>query len=382
MKKILLSLAAILSSAMLTAQDVSQFKQLDDSLFASTPAYQQGNKYQRDAILFVDMLADTHPYYIKKERRDILFARQDALLEACAKCSSDTAFVSLLRNTLGDLRDKHTDIIDMQRLKADRQAAAEKPEAQADTAYDAIMAYKGDLFHYTILPEEKVCYLQFNRCMDARTMRNDSLPRWDKLLDEMFSKMKSDGITALVVDAQYNNGGSSRLCDELLVRLRPLAELKNFSTALRFSRLMAAYNPRIAVAKAAWEDDGHIDELYAIPSGKTPQQFVQPEVYGGKVIFVQGKKTFSSAGMLMTLARDNNIGTIVGTTSTYTPSHYGEVLPFRLPNTGVLGSVSCKFFARPDAAHVDDKTLEPDTALDLTDKEQAWRAILNMAKNN
>ena len=382
MKKILLSLAAILSSAMLTAQDVSQFKQLDDSLFASTPAYQQGNKYQRDAILFVDMLADTHPYYIKKERRDILFARQDALLEACAKCSSDTAFVSLLRNTLGDLRDKHTDIIDMQRLKADRQAAAEKPEAQADAASDAIMAYKGDLFHYTILPEEKVCYLQFNRCMDARTMRNDSLPRWDKLLDEMFSKMKSDGITALVVDAQYNNGGSSRLCDELLVRLRPLAELKNFSTALRFSRLMAAYNPRIAVAKAAWENDGHIDELYAIPSGKTPPQFVQPEVYGGKVIFVQGKKTFSSAGMLMTLARDNNIGTIVGTTSTYTPSHYGEVLPFRLPNTGVLGSVSCKFFARPDAAHVDDKTLEPDTALDLTDKEQAWRAILNMAKNN
>ena len=382
MKKILLSLAAILSSAMLTAQDVSQFKQLDDSLFASTPAYQQGNKYQRDAILFVDMLADTHPYYIKKERRDILFARQDALLEACATCSSDTAFVSLLRNTLGDLRDKHTDIIDMQRLKADRQAAAEKPEAQADAASDAIMAYKGDLFHYTILPEEKVCYLQFNRCMDARTMRNDSLPRWDKLLDEMFSKMKSDGITALVVDAQYNNGGSSRLCDELLVRLRPLAELKNFSTALRFSRLMAAYNPRIAVAKAAWENDGHIDELYAIPSGKTPPQFVQPEVYGGKVIFVQGKKTFSSAGMLMTLARDNNIGTIVGTTSTYTPSHYGEVLPFRLPNTGVLGSVSCKFFARPDAAHVDDKTLEPDTALDLTDKEQAWRAILNMAKNN
>lgn len=32
MKKILLSLTAILSSAVMTAQDVSQFKQLDDSL--------------------------------------------------------------------------------------------------------------------------------------------------------------------------------------------------------------------------------------------------------------------------------------------------------------------------------------------------------------
>ncbi len=380
MKKILLSLTAILSSAVMTAQDVSQFKQLDDSLFASTPAYQNGNRYQRDAMLFVDMLADTHPYYIKKERRDILFARQDDLLKACAACGSDTAFVSLLRNTLGDLRDKHTDIIDMQQLKAVRQAAAEKAEAQADTLSDALMAYKGDLFHYVIVPEAKVCYLQFNRCMDARTMRDTSLPRWDKLLDEMFSKMKNDGITTLVVDAQYNNGGSSSLCDELLVRLRPYAELRNFSTALRFSRLMAAYNPRIAAAKTAWESQGHIDELYTIPSGKTPPQFVQPELFGGKVIFVQGAKTFSSAGMLMTLARDNNIGTIVGSTSTYTPSHYGEVLPFRLPNTGVVGSVSCKFFARPDTAHVDDKTLEPDTTLDLTDKEKAWQAILDMIK--
>ena len=143
---------------------------------------------------------------------------------------------------------------------------------------------------------------------------------------------------------------------------------------------MAAYNPRIAAAKTAWESQGHIDELYTIPSGKTPPQFVQPELFGGKVIFVQGAKTFSSAGMLMTLARDNNIGTIVGATSTYTPSHYGEVLPFRLPNTGVVGSVSCKFFARPDTAHVDDKTLEPDTTLDLTDKEKAWQAILDMIK--
>ena len=185
MKKILLSLTAILSSAVMTAQDVSQFKQLDDSLFASTPAYQNGNRYQRDAMLFVDMLADTHPYYIKKERRDILFARQDDLLKACAACGSDTAFVSLLRNTLGDLRDKHTDIIDMQQLKADRQAAAEKAEAQADTLSDALMAYKGDLFHYVIVPEAKVCYLQFNRCMDARTMRDTSLPRWDTLLDEI-----------------------------------------------------------------------------------------------------------------------------------------------------------------------------------------------------
>ncbi|MGM9779664.1 MAG: hypothetical protein ACI3ZD_15245 [Prevotella sp.] len=82
----------------------------------------------------------------------------------------------------------------------------------------------------------------------------------------------------------------------------------------------------------------------------------------------------------MTLARDNNIGVIVGDESTYSPSHYGEVLPFRLPNTGVLGSVSCKYFARPDAQHVDDKTLVPDVKIDLSDKEKAWEQILRLAQ--
>ncbi len=80
-----------------------------------------------------------------------------------------------------------------------------------------------------------------------------------------------------------------------------------------------------------------------------PTHFQQPKQFEGQVVFVMGKRTFSSAGMLFTMTRDNYIGTIIGTTSTFRPSHYGEVLPYRLPNTGVLGSISCKFFARPDA---------------------------------
>lgn len=378
MKRILTTLSAMLFCAMLQAQAPGNFKNLDDSLFLNNETYVKGNKYQRDAMLFLDMLSDTHPYYIKKERRDILFAGQESLLEECARCTDDSVFVSLLIKTLGDLHDKHTDIIASDQLEKIKKTKKAKEEKVTETS-DAIMAMKGDLFHYVILPEHSLCYLQFNQCMDSRTSRNDSLPRWDTMLDEMFSKMKADGIKTLVVDAQYNNGGSSMLCDELLIRLRPLAEMENYSTQIRFSRLMASYNPRIAVAKQAWEAKGHIDELYSLPV-KSPNGFVQPEVYSGKVIFVQSAKTFSSAGILMTLARDNNIGIIVGSKSTYMPSHYGEVLPYRLPNTGVLGSISCKFFARPDKAHLEDKTLIPDVDLDLTDKEKTWQEILRLAK--
>ena len=90
-----------------------------------------------------------------------------------------------------------------------------------------------------------------------------------------------------------------------------------------------------------------------------------------------GKRTFSSAGMLFTLARDNHIGTIIGTTSTFSPSHYGEVLPYRLPNTSVQGSISCKFFARPNAAMVDDKCMTPDVKVNLDDKDAAWKYIID-----
>ncbi|MDY3847680.1 MAG: S41 family peptidase [Prevotella sp.] len=381
MKELLATVAALFCSAMMTAQNVSQFKVIDDSLFQNDDVYVKGNKYQRDAMLFVDMLADTHPYYVKKERRDLLFSDHDQLLKACAECTSDSAFVELLGGALGELRDKHTDVIASGQYEAKMKASKDKEQSVAiDNNSTSVMAYKGDLFHYTLIPKKSVCYLQFNKCMDARTMRNESLPRWDKTLDEMFAKMKEGNVKTLVVDAQYNNGGSSMLCDELLIRLCPLDQLKNYSSYMRFSRLMAAYNPRVGVAKKSWEEHGHIDELYQMPAGKKKPGFVQPEVFAGKVIFIQGEKTFSSAGILMTLARDNNIGVIVGTESTYSPSHYGEVLPFRLPNTGVLGSVSCKYFARPDAQHVDDKTLMPDVKIDLGDKDKAWEQILLLSQ--
>ena len=192
----------------------------------------------------------------------------------------------------------------------------------------------------------------------------------------MFAEMEQEEIETLIVDLQYNNGGSSRLCDELLDRLRPLSELRNLDSYLRFSPMLALYNPKVGEAMATWEAAGHKDELYPIR-----QRAVRTEphdCYGGKVVFIQGPKTYSSAGILVTLARDNAIGEVIGTESDYSPSHYGEVIPFRLPNTGLLGSVCTKYFERPDKARAEDKSLSPDTFVNLDDKQVAWDTILKM----
>ena len=42
---------------------LSQFKPLSDTAYLAVPEYQTGNKYQKDAILFMDMVADTHPVH-------------------------------------------------------------------------------------------------------------------------------------------------------------------------------------------------------------------------------------------------------------------------------------------------------------------------------
>ena len=350
-----------------------QFKLLSDSLYQTVPEYQSGNKYQKDAILFMDMVADTHPYYIKVERRAEWFAKKQALMEKCRNIETDEAFADALIDVLGPLHDKHTDLTTMKRMQESKQKVNKKDDTVDIPGVidrEHVMRRHDSNYDYQIFPDYNICYLQFNQCVNAKDYP------FAKFLDYMFAKMDENGVKTLVVDAQYNNGGSSQLCDELLMHLYPLDKMKFFTTYLRFSDLMAAYNPRIAVAKKNWEDDGHKNELYQMPAPKIPADFLQPKLFEGQVVFVMGKRTFSSAGMLFTLARDNHIGTIIGTTSTFSPSHYGEVLPYRLPNTGVLGSISCKFFARPDAATVDDKCMEPDVKADLDDKDALWQYVV------
>lgn len=371
MKKMIIVLFLLFAGLQATmAQDVSKYKALDDSAYQTVPEYQSGNKYQKDAILFMDMVADTHPYFIKAERRAEWFNKKNALLEQCKTIQNDEDFVDALIDVLGPLHDKHTDLTTLSRLQANIMAKNQESGAAADADTQHIMSRHDSFYDYRIFQQESICYLQFNQCVD--------MPEnpFEEFLDGMFSKMDEGGIKTLVVDAQYNSGGSSRLCDALLQHLYPIGKLEHYTTYLRFSGLMAAYNPKIAAVKAKWDNDGHKDELYEMPAANIPADYQQPAVYEGDVVFVMGPKTYSSAGILLTLARDNHIGTIVGTTSTFSPSHYGEILPYRLPNTGVLGSISCKYFARPDAATVDDTCMEPDVVINLDDKEQAWQYII------
>lgn len=348
------------------------YKALKDSAYQTTAEYQAGNKYQKDAILFMDMVADTHPYFIKAERRAEWFAKKPALMEKCKSIETDEALADALNEVLGKLKDNHTGVTTAKHLREATIAERKKLIESGITSFapdrEHIMRPHATIYDYQIFPEHSICYLQFNKCTDNPT------DPFTSFLDRMFAEMETENIKTLVVDVQYNSGGSSWYSSLLCAHLYPINKTKQFRSYTRFSNLVAQIFPTSVEVRKNWENAGHINELYPEPVQSSNYQ--QPKLYEGQVVFVMGSNTFSSAGMLITLARDNHFGTIVGTTSIFAPSHYGEVLAFRLPNTEVFGSVSCKYFVRPDESKTDEPFLQPDIEVNLDNKDAAWQFVV------
>ena len=373
-EKLLSVLIVLLTGSTAVAQDISQFKVLSDSAYQINTMYQSCNKYQKDATLFMDLVADTHPFYIKPERREEWYAKKTALLERCKSVETDEELADVLNEFLGKLKDKHTNVTTAKQVRERTLAERKKLIESGITSFapdrEHIMRPHATFYDYQIFPEHSICYLQFNKCA------NNPADPFSTFLDRMFAEMKERDIKTLVVDVQYNGGGNDYFCSMLMEHLYPFAKLKTFTAYTRLSNFLTEYYPNAVELKKDWEKEGHKDELYQEPANKTCD-YQQPKLYEGQIVFVMGPKTFSSAGILLTHARDNHFGTIIGTTSTFGPSHYGNTLPFRLPNTAVYGSISCQFFTRPDDSKTDEAYMQPDIEVNLDDKDAAWKFVID-----
>lgn len=277
-------------------------------------------------------------------------------------------------------------------------------------------------FQYKLLPKESICYLQFNSCMDQSSARlqyymskGDSIPeaierkllqfpRFDNFLGEMFQAIHTNDIKTLVVDVRDNSGGNSSLCDVLLSWLKPLQDLKKGTSWIRVSKLWEQCNPSLAQKyHQAYRENNlefNMGELYdtasmppiksehknSLSSEMISKLFVknvdENKVFKGNVVFIQNSSTFSSAGLLITNAVDNNIGTLIGDNSSYRPCGYGDLLSWELPNTKIRGYVSHKIFSRPDGDKCGESSLTPTVYLAntweqvLENKDACWEWVL------
>ena len=214
-------------------------------------------------------------------------------------------------------------------------------------------------FMYEVYPENGICYLQFSSCIDKNTLRFQfqargfngmteeefeekikDIPQFDMFLEEVFDTIKKLDIQTLVVDARSNSGGNSMLCDQLLSWLKPVDEIKSFDSQKRISKLMETNYPNA------------VGNLFTMNTDAD-------KVFKGNVYFIQDNGTFSSAAMLIVMATDNNIGTVIGEAGSYRPCNFGDLLSYELPNTHVKGGVSHAYFMRPDKDACGENSLIP-----------------------
>jgi hypothetical protein len=258
-----------------------------------------------------------------------------------------------------------------------------------------------DPFTYKILKDRKACYLQWNTMFDIRVLSRLSFPtnllaypvfwfmgvgHFESFLEDMFEEMKEEGVNALVVDLRNNGGGSSVYGEMLLYHLNVPSDIRSFSMAIRFSPLYREFFPDIyrfyasqyaeryggkalpdslIVTSSFVKQDSAEATFFGSVRDESSTYYIEPErtVFKGNAYFLVGEGTFSSAILLSTIVGDNKLFPLVGQPTRGRPSHYGETLVLKLPNTGVICRISCKKFFRPDTSRDAEDALFPDVEI-------------------
>ena len=182
------------------------------------------------------------------------------------------------------------------------------------------------------------------------------------------------------------------LCDQLLSWLKYGEEIKTFDSQKRISKLMESNYPEVVKMIKDYDGDkfeyGMIvdefpEESNTISSSLFTMNTDVDKVFKGNVYFIQDNGTFSSAAILIVMAMDNNIGTVIGEAGSYRPCNFGDVLSYELPNTHVKGGVSHAYFMRPDKDACGVNSLIPTIHIQRTwqdfieGNDPWWQYILN-----
>ena len=492
MKRTLLTIATLIigGTSMCFGQ---QFPKLHDEDIEASRKYQNGNIFQKDLLLYVDMLGKTHPYYADAKKHARLNKGIRRWYKECGGFSDTLQFAAFLQTLTAPLNDGHTivrywdtfekvfpfgviidgnspaiinltskdmngslgksvksingktipEILRLARpyVSADNWLNYEDMVAQffsfadfwkvlgmsnemlhivtddglemdipavsrselqlaklEEKVSDKFTAIRRVLFEYEILEKESICYLQFNQFADRMTHPDHpELPRFDFVLSDMMKEIEDKNIETLVIDLQYNGGGNSALGQLLMSWLHPFNKTNWTDVDVRISDLLCEHYPSYSKYTIGGEtlETGKVYDMYSFDQTRpnmdyeVPEDFVQDtsnyvrnldvdRIFKGNVIFIESRGSLSSSEMLLTTARDNGVGIIIGETSGANPCNYGDILYSILPNTSTLVGTSCKYFTRVNKALLDEEYLVPDVIIDLDapEKDLVWEWIL------
>ena len=179
---------------------------------------------------------------------------------------------------------------------------------------------------YEIDEENNLAILYLDKCKN-----NDEYKR---VLKEMFEKIKEKNIGNIAVDLRNNGGGSSSVATEF-IKYIDVDEYNELKSEWR----LGTFNIKT--------------KQHTIKNKKKNSPF------NGNIYVLTSIDTFSSAMLFSQYIKDNNLGTIIGETSSNDPNGYSEVVEFLLPNSKAYMQISTKKFYRINQ-NTNEKFIESD----------------------
>lgn len=188
---------------------------------------------------------------------------------------------------------------------------------QTEDAADGENSDEEDVFvSYSIDPERSLAVLTLKKCN-----YNDI---YCSCLREMFTEVRERGIEHVAVDIRGNGGGNSLVVNEFIRYL----DVDTYRVDTCRWRL-GIFNPHSG-------------------SGVNQNQRYTDLTFQGDVYILTSAGSFSSAMMFAEYIKDNQLGTLIGEAPGNTPSGFGDIAIFQLPNSGLYVNVSTKEFFRAD----------------------------------
>ncbi|MGV8981951.1 hypothetical protein [Clostridium sp.] len=164
---------------------------------------------------------------------------------------------------------------------------------QHDTSNDY-----NNLYWYKYIPEDKIMYFQYNKCIDSNTAQMSGkedykkYPDFSKFSNELIKELNEKEIYKFVIDLRNNSGGNSNLMPYFLFRLSNIKKLNE----------------------------------------------------KGKIFVLIGRETFSS-GVIACVSLENSTNAIFyGEPTGGNVNCYGDVSMITLPNSKINVSYSTKYF--------------------------------------
>ncbi|WP_082886513.1 S41 family peptidase [Flavisolibacter tropicus] len=193
--------------------------------------------------------------------------------------------------------------------------------------------------------ENNIGYLNF-RDMDRMYKQT-----FDTFLLKTFTAIQQQPVNGLIVDLRENGGGDSELGDNLLQHITDKPYRMSGGVVWKISQEYKNYIGKMDSAHQA--SMTHYTERkngeFLTGGDNAPEK---PEYnglrYKGKVCFLIGNHTFSSANMLAATVMDYKLATLIGEMSGEAPNDYGDIFPIKLPQTGMSCMTSSKQFLRPN----------------------------------